>query len=139
MNNWVNAEEEFESWFSGKEHFVYKFEDARAVMGALKSRKVFVQGRPSDYLVTSNGVTFFAEVKSCENSTSFAFSNIQKAQWKCAIRMVAAKGLYFFYIRREPERIWYKVPGAFFVSLFNSDVKSVKWKDMDVYRCNGGH
>lgn len=132
--NWIDAQEEFESWFVGKTHFVYQFEDARAVMGALKSRKVFVQGRPSDYLVTSDGVTFFAEVKTSENPTSFPLSNIAKAQWNCAIKMVAAKGLYWFYIRKEPDRIWYRVPAVFFVSLFNNQILSAKWKDMESFR-----
>lgn len=140
IRNWLDAEAEFEAWFSGtKLSFAYRFEDARAVMGALKSQKVIVQGRPSDFLVTDSGVTFFAEVKSSENPTSFPLSNIKKPQWNACRRTVAAKGLYFFYIRKEPELVWFKVPGAFFLSLQDDDIKSVKWEHFESYRYVHGH
>lgn len=133
--SWVKAEAEFESWFSGtKLAYAYKFEDARAVMGALQSRKVIVQGRPSDYLVTDRGVTFFAEVKSSENPTSFALAGIQKAQWNAARQVSAANGLYFFYIRKEPEQIWFKVSAVFFISLADAGIKSIKWEFLNQYR-----
>ena len=130
---WINAEQEFESWFSGKSHFVYKFEDARAVMGALQSRKVIVQGRPADYLITSNGTTFFAEIKRSEHPTSFALSNIQKSQWNAAIKTVAAGGLYFFYILNETPvaRNWYVVSSQVFIEAINAGEKSIKWSRLE--------
>lgn len=132
--NWIDAEQEFETFFPGKSSFVYKFEDARAVMGALKTQKVIVQGRPSDYLVTHLGVTFFAEVKSSKNPTSFPLANIKQPQWNACIRTVQANGHYWFYIRNENSGVWYAVPGAFFTSLQASGVKSVKWSDLETYR-----
>ena len=136
MAKWVNAEFEFESWFPGKTSFVYKFEDARQVIGALQSRRVIVQGRPADYLVTTEGKTFFAEVKSCNSEASFPLSNIQRAQWSAAIQTVAAKGHYYFFIKREPTQQWYQVPAYVFVNGHNEGKKSFKWEELDVYRCN---
>lgn len=131
---WVDAQKEFESWFTNrKSAFVYQFEDAREAMGVRQSRKVFTKGQPSDYLVIDNGVTFFAEVKSSSESVSFALASIRKSQWSCAIQVVSAKGLYFFFIRKEPDRIWYKIPAAFFVDIQNAGVKSVKWKDIECF------
>jgi len=132
--NWLSAQEEFESWFKGKIHFVYQFEDAREIMGVTQSRKVFTKGQPSDYLVVSNGQVFFAEIKSSENPTSFPLANIKKSQWHTSIRVSAANGDYRFYIRKEPEHIWFKVPAAFFIHLQDAGIKSVKWESMEVYR-----
>ena len=126
--NWVDAEDEFESWFTSKTQFVFAFEDAREVMGARQTRKIFTKGQPADYLVTDNGWVYFAEVKSSQHETSFALSGIQKSQWNAARRVTAAGGMYFFFIRKEPERVWFKVPAAFFISLQDQDIKSVKWE-----------
>lgn len=132
--NWIAAEKEFESWYNSKLAFAHKFEDARAVISAVESRKVIVKGQPSDYHVTENGVAFYAEVKSCENPTSFPFSNIKKPQWRAAILVSAANGSYFFFIRKEPERLWYRVPAPFFISLQADNVKSVKWEHLERFR-----
>lgn len=132
--NWVGAEDEFESWFTSKNQFVFPFEDAREVMGARQSRKVFTKGQPADYLVVDNGFVFFAEVKSTEHETSFALSHIQKSQWNAAARVVAANGNYFFFIRKEPERVWFKVPASFFLDIQAQGVKSVKWAYFESFK-----
>lgn len=103
-------------------------------MGVSGSRKVFTEERPSDFLVTDNGHTFFAEVKSSQHETSFSLGNIQRGQWRCAIRTCAAGGSYFFYIKHEVTSIWYKVPAQFFISLFDDGIKSVKWQNISNYR-----
>jgi len=130
---WLNAQEEFESWFTGKLRYVFQFEDARQVMGALKTKKVIVQAHPSDYIVTDNGVTFYAEVKSSENPTSFPFANIKTSQWAAAIQVTAAQGLYFFFIRKEPERVWYKVPASVIIDQYRAGIKSIKWSLLTEY------
>lgn len=131
---WVGAEDEFESWFTSKTQFVYAFEDAREVMGARQSRKVFTKGQPADYLVIDNGLTYFAEVKSSQHETSFSLSGIQKSQWNAAARTVAALGIYYFFIRKEPEGVWFKVPASFFLDIQSKGVKSVKWEFFEAFR-----
>lgn len=131
---WLDAQEEFESWFQGKGSFVFQFEDAREAMGISQSRKVFTKGQPADYLVTSLGVTFFAEVKSCHDEVSFPLSNIKRSQWSACIQVVAAQGQYWFYLRKEPEGLWFKIPGSFFVDLQKAQIKSVKWSQLESFK-----
>ena len=131
---WVEAEEEFVDYWKqfGKLADVFKFEDAREAMG-LTSRKVFTKSQPSDYLVTHDGRTFFAEVKSCSSTTSFPFSNIGNSQWRRATLVTAAKGLYFFYIKSEVRQEWFSVPATFFLASEKEGRKSVKWSDLNPY------
>jgi penicillin-binding protein-related factor A (putative recombinase) len=131
---WIDAQDEFESFFKGKSSFVYQFEDTREAMGISRSKRVFTKARPSDYLVTSDGVTFFAEVKSNSDAVSFALSGIQIGQWNCCRRVVAAKGGYFFFIRNENDGQWYRIPAIFFVTLQDSNVKSVKWSLIEEFK-----
>lgn len=136
---WKDAEDQFEKYWKqfGKNATVYAFQDTREAMGTTGSRRVFTQSRPSDFLVTHDGHTFFAEVKSCSSHSSFAFSNIRDDQWKYAILHTAAKGLYLFYIKWEVNDQWYKVPASFLISLKNAGEKSVKWEALDEYRFYG--
>lgn len=131
---WVEAQKDFASRWWGKSNYCYQFHDTREAMGAAGSRRVFTDARPSDFVVTASGRMFYAEVKSCSNETSFPFSGVRKEQWNACIQQVAAGGGYFFYVRKEPEKIWYTLPGAFMVSLFNAGVKSVKWSEIEIYK-----
>lgn len=132
---WKDAEEDFADYFVqfGKLATVYKFQDTREAMGTTGSRRVFTQSRPSDFLITHDGLTYFAEVKSSSHATSFPFSGIRPDQWKYAILTTAAKGFYFFYIRSEYLGQWFKIPASFLISLRKQDFKSIKWTDLQPY------
>lgn len=132
--NWKGAEEEFVSFFPKKTQYVFQFHDSRAAMGAMQSKRVFTTSHPSDFIVTDEGVTFYAEVKSSEDAVSFPFSNIKKSQWTAAIRMAAAKGLYYFFIRHDPVGIWYKIPAQVFIDQYNTGAKSMKWSLLLEYK-----
>lgn len=133
MKLWLEAEEEFESFFQGKQKFVFKFHDTRMAMGILKTKKVKTTEHPSDYIVTDNGLMYYAEVKSTNDKVSLPFGNIQKGQWKAATRQVAAGGLYFFFVRSEAWKTWYKVPAQ--VLLEHSKVRqSIKWSELSDYK-----
>src|SRR5688500_16501737 len=103
---WQNAQAQFESFWLLKSQYCYAFMDSREAMGLSGSRKVFTKARPSDYLVTDNGHTFFAEVKSSQSATSFNLNNVEPEQWKTAIRVTSAGGSYRFFIRRELDKQW---------------------------------
>lgn len=131
MSKWIDAEEEFESWFTRKLSFCFKFHDARQAMGAGGSRRIFTTSHPSDYVVVDNGSTFYAEVKSSQEPISFPFSSIRKSQWSAAIQVTAAGGSYFFFLKSEyllPR--WYRVPAAVMLELRDGPVKSVKWEHL---------
>ena len=135
---WKDAEEEFENYWKkfGKSATVFRFHDSFDAMGVTKSKTVRTTAQPSDFLVTHDGHTFFAEVKSSTNPSSFSLSNIRDAQWRQAMLTTAAKGLYLFYIRNETNRVWYKVPASFFLSLHKDGIKSVKWEALTEYMFN---
>lgn len=130
---WLDAEEEFESFFKGKQQFVFKFHDTKAAMGVMGTRNVKTVEHPSDYIVTDNGSMYYAEVKSTHNKVSLPFANIQKGQWRAAIRQVAAGGLYFFFVRSEAWKMWYKVPAQ--VLIEHEKVRSsIKWSELSDYK-----
>lgn len=130
---WMEAEADFEqTWAGRKDVWCYAFEDTREAIGLAKSRRVFTKGRPSDYLVTANGLTFFAEVKSTENEVSFNLNNVEMSQWQAAIRSAAAGGLYFFFLRCEATGRWYQVPAAVLIEQ-RKIKKSIKWTELETY------
>lgn len=137
MEAWQKAEDQFESFWKQKTQFAYKFEDTREAMGVSGSRRVFTQARPADYLVTDDGRTFFAEVKSSQHKTSFSLSNIRQQQWHCAFRICYAGGDYFFFIRHELTQQWYRVPGKDMI-LFFKNKKSINWKELEEYKWSSG-
>lgn len=127
---WKSIEEAFDSFWSGKESFCFQFHDTRAAMGAGKTQRVFTAAHPSDFLVTDKGETFYAEVKSCENPTSFAFSNVQTAQWSAARQVGRANGKYFFFLFSHSKSSWFKIPGLILVNMKLEGKKSVKWAEL---------
>ncbi len=124
---WEIAQDDFVAAFPSKNQFVFQFHDARAAMGAAQSRRVFTTQHPSDFLVTDHGQTFYAEVKSCSDEVSFAFGNIQKGQWIAATRVNAAGGCYYFYLKSEYHKQWYKVPACVILEHYHGGQKSIKW------------
>lgn len=129
---WQIAEEDFANHWKGwgKEAYVYHFQDTREAMGSLGSRRVFTQSRPSDFLVTFKGQTFFAEVKSSSDKCSFSLANIQPIQKACCKQVHAARGEYYFFIKSEVWLKWYRVPGGVIVGLMAIEQKSVRWEDL---------
>lgn len=125
---WVDAEQEFESWFTSKHSFCFKFHDARMAKGTGGSNRIFTASHPADYIVTDRGVMFYAEVKSSQNETSFPFASVRKSQWSGAMRTIAAGGTYYFFLRSEHLGCWFRVPASLLVDLFLQDVKSIKWE-----------
>lgn len=131
---WEVAQEDFIAFFPRKNQFVFQFHDARAAMGAAGSRRVFTTEHPSDFHVTDDGEAYYAEVKSCSDKASFSFANVQKGQWRAATRVVAANGLYFFFIKSEVHGLWYKIPGHVMLDLReHSGRASVRWVDIEIF------
>lgn len=131
---WEIAQEDFVAAFPNKNQFVFQFHDARAAMGAAQSRRVFTTSHPSDFLVTDQGQTFYAEVKSSENEVSFPFSNIEKGQWIAATRLVAASGYYYFFLKSEHLKQWFKVPASVILEQYHGGIKSIKWSLLTAYK-----
>lgn len=129
---WDLAEKEFEGFFPSLGAYVYAFEDTREAQRTGGSRRIFTKARPSDYLVTHEGLTFFAEVKYTDNETSFPLGNIAKEQWSAAMQSTLAGGLYFFFIKSGVMKRWYKVPASVMLETFKVK-KSLKWSELESY------
>lgn len=125
---WLDAEQEFESWFMTKKSFCFKFHDARMAKGTGGSNRIFTASHPADYVVIDRGLMFYAEVKSSQNETSFPFASVKKSQWSGAMQTVAAGGSYFFFLKSEHLEKWFKVPAAFILDHFQGGAKSLKWE-----------
>lgn len=122
---WKDAEEEFKSWWLGKQSFCFQFHDSRAAMGATGSKRVFTTSHPSDFLVTDRGEMFYAEVKSF-GGASFSFSNIKPSQWSAARQQIAAQGKYFFFLFSTSNGNWYKLEASFLLGIYDEGRKSVR-------------
>lgn len=123
------AEAWFEAHFAsfGKQVMMHVFEDM--YQARFKTGKgALTKAQPADYLITENGITLFAEVKSSENVTSFPFSDIRTSQWQTARKQVAAKGEYDFFILNLTKNAWYRVPAKYLLEHKDSGFRSIKWK-----------
>lgn len=124
--NWQKAESDFSEAFElwGKQAFVHRLTDTRAARN-------FVAAQPSDYLVTVNGETFYAEVKSTQDVKAFHFSNIRKQQMAKSRMIAKAGGLYFFFIKSEHLGQWYCIPAQI---VHNHPVKHLTWIELEPYK-----
>lgn len=129
---WKDAESEFESFFApfGKRAHVQRLTDTAFVRGTTGRAASFKDAQPSDYIITLEGTTFYAEVKSTQSEPSFPFSLIKKSQWAAARMVTAAGGHYRFYIRRESTKRWYVVPAVVFIT---HTAKSIRWHEIEGY------
>lgn len=136
-NNGSKSEDLFEKILNegfGKLVFIERLPDTKSIKGLLRSG--FVQGRPSDYLVTLAGSMFYAEVKSCSDPVSFSFSNFRKDQWRAMKKQRAAGGKYYCFIHNLLTNEWYVVEGARILDTEEQGTKSLKWKDMTKWTLN---
>jgi penicillin-binding protein-related factor A (putative recombinase) len=79
---------------------IERFWDARDLRGRNGGKAVADFPKPSDFLLYANGLLRFAEVKSVQSKTSFAFANIKQKQLSTALHLAQAGGgdIYTFYI-----------------------------------------
>jgi penicillin-binding protein-related factor A (putative recombinase) len=138
MKTGVAAEEEFEGFFLpfGKQAKVYRFEDAKALYGKNK-RKVANDAKPSDYIVTFKGITFFAEVKSSENPTSFPFGMLQPGQSAIGAAVTIAGGEYWIFAKSDVLDQWFRIPYRVVMDTRAAGKKSIKWDELGPYRWSG--
>lgn len=133
MQDWKQAEKDFVDYFAsyGKDACVIRLTDTAAAK-ATSGKNAFIQAQPSDFLLTLQGVTHFAEVKSTKNETSFPFSNIKKGQWAASKRVVAAGGSYLFFIKNLNTDTWYLVPAQ--VLHAQKPKKSIRWTQLGNFK-----
>ena len=130
------SEELFEESFShiGKNAYVYRFVDAAEVRG--RTGKIgSIRPSPADYLVVHSGVTFFAEVKSTQNPTSFPFSLLRITQSAFAKMAITAGGFYFIYLHDLTRNQWYRIPYSFIKEWKETTGRSsVPWDNLQDFK-----
>lgn len=126
------SEREFENTLNfiyGKALHIVEFFDA-AYLHGLNKRAVIAPEQPADRLVTANGQTFFAEIKSVLNGTAFPFSIIKTNQLLAAKKQMLSGGLYFFFVHNLAGDVFYIVPASQVFETMESGKKSLKWNEM---------
>lgn len=123
----------------GKLCFIHRLADASDLTGlnrGLSKKKtgfVATLKLPSDYLVTIDGVMFYAEVKSSQNATSFPFANFEEGQWQAMRQQRAARGEYWVFIHNLNTDFWYRVPGNLILNTKDDGRMSLKWDELKPY------
>lgn len=123
MSTYHEVEEEFLGLLP-KRAFAHRLVDTKAARN-------LVENQPSDYIVTSNGHMWYAEVKLCSELVSFPFANIRKGQLRAMKLQLRAGGLYFVHIRSSYMNRWYHIPASLILDTLESGRKSLKWSEID--------
>lgn len=123
--------------------YAYKIIDTHSITGLLTKLKgqhvqwnnFLIPKVPADYICIVGGHTYFIELKSTSNKTSFPLGNIKDHQLKSAEEITMAGGIYYFIIQRHEARnfkAW-----AIEYPIFSTIVgdlggkKSIKWDIFD--------
>lgn len=111
----------------GKRAFFFRFVDASEIRGRTGKVATSARSQPSDYILTIDGRTEYAEVKSTGSATSFSFSMIRPSQNAAAKQIITAGGEYVIYIHALKRNQWFRVP---YNVIQAADGKSLKWEQL---------
>lgn len=135
-NDGSAAESAFDGFVNGlgKNGYLHHFVDTKRIKGMV-GKKGFSIAQPGDRLVAVKpwGGLFLCEVKSTEHKTRFNKSLIRENQWASALRCTAAGGAYFFFVRRELDHQWFKIPAEF---LIENEKPSWTWEELTPFKWN---
>lgn len=127
-NDGTAAEEAFEKLILAD--VLYRFPDKKALTGLNGGRRVGDFPKPSDYLVTKSGETFYAEVKSVQSETSFPFADIRPSQSAMALKQSAFNGRYDFYIFSYGLGAWFLMSEDAYAFAVRHGRKSIKFEEL---------
>lgn len=139
-NTGKNSEQFFEDTLTKhylSQVFIYRITDTAEVRGRASQYAKFnavTKAQYCDYIITCQGRTFMAEVKSSQEKISFPFSSITKVQWGASKRQVLAGGDYRFYLHNMTTDTWYEVPAKILHDIHAGGKKSVKWTELENYK-----
>jgi hypothetical protein len=130
-NDGTAAEKAFENLI--RADVLYRFPDQKMLTGLNGGRRVGDFPKPSDYLVTKDAMTFYAEVKSCQSGVSFPFADIRPSQKAMALRQAAVGGRYDFYIFSFGKGMWFHMTETVFAAAVAAGAKSIKFGDLPLW------
>ncbi|MGO7308796.1 hypothetical protein ACCS91_33615 [Rhizobium ruizarguesonis] len=117
----------------GKRAYCYRIADAAEVRGRT-GRIGLTRATPSDYIVSHDGVTFYAEVKSTQEKTSFPFALLKKGQAAAAPQVVSAGGGYFIFARNLNTGTWYRIPWQIVQAVKDLGRSSIPWTELETLK-----
>ena len=132
-NSGKSSEQDFEDILCvahGKRVHIHRITDTAEVRGMNRGRGR-TKKQPSDYIVTEDGATYYAEVKSSHEKTSFPLKNIDPFQKGSARQVLAAGGKYFFFIHNLNNNQWFRVPAE---TVLNAERRSLRWDSLDEWK-----
>lgn len=106
---------------------IERFWDQSDLRGINKGRAVADFAKPSDFIVTEDGNIHYAEVKSVQSATSFAFANLEDGQRSAALRQAAVGGDYRFYLFSYGLGQWFIMYADVFAATLATGKSSVKF------------
>jgi hypothetical protein len=127
-NDGTAAEKAFEVLIKADD--LYRFPDQKALTGLNGGRRIGSFRQPSDYLITKGGVTWYAEVKSCQSAVSFPFADIRPSQSAKALKMAAVRGGYAFYLFSFGLGKWFIMTAGQYADVLKTGAKSVKFSQL---------
>ncbi len=135
-NNGKPSEDIFEQHWNrlGKLAYCYRVADAAEVRGRT-GRIGLTRATPSDYIVT-HGTTFYAEVKSTLNKTSFPFSLLKKGQSAAAPQVNSAGGEYYVFVHNLTTNQWFRIPYQVIRAVKELGKESIPWSELEAFQWN---
>lgn len=131
VNNGADSEAAFVEMMTAnrkKSVYIFRLTDTKEIKGAMKEG--FTKANPSDFIITYNGVMYYAEVKSTHEKVSFKYSSFTKGQIVGMTRQIAASGRYTVYIHHIPSNTWYHLDGAKVIDDLKKGIKSIKFENI---------
>lgn len=117
----------------GKRAHVFKFTDSAEATGTNR-RVTAVKAQPSDRLVTFNGETWYAEIKSTWDERNFPFSLLRPKQGAYAAGVIAAGGTYIVYVHSLVLNRWFAVPYQLIRAVKDAGRASIPWTDLTLHQ-----
>jgi penicillin-binding protein-related factor A (putative recombinase) len=133
-NNGKDAEKAFlERMYATPGTVIERLWDQADLRGLNGGRAVCDFAKPSDFIVTQKGLTFYAEVKSVQSASSFPLKNIEKGQRSAALRQAAVGGTYNFYLFSFDLGRWFLMDCQTFAKAVAEDKSSIKFATLPLW------
>lgn len=117
---------DFYSKTLGKRAYITRFADTKDANRGRVSNWVTIAKKPSDFMITFDGDTFYAEVKSTQKS--YIDSGLFKTQRSERLKILSAGGSYIYFVYSILNECWYVLPGDI------ADRGKLEFKYLEEYR-----
>ncbi len=129
------SEQAFEAALNrlGKRAYYCRLVDAAEIYGRV-GKTGNVRPQPSDYIITVDGLTSYAEVKSTNDETAFRFSLLRTKQTAAARQILSAGGEYNVFVHHIPTDRWYRIPYTTINMVKEAGKASINWHDLQDFQ-----